>query len=479
MTFTQFLSILRARWWVALLVLGLTVGGTLAVSLILPKQYRATASVVVDVKPDPVSSVMYGGMASPALMATQIDIIRSDRVAQRVVRNLRLNENPQVRQQWQDATGGEGSIESWLAAVFQRQMDVLPSRESTVISISYRAPDPRFAAALANAFAQAYVDTSLELRVDPARQFSSFFETRAKDARDALEAAQGRLSAFQKENGILATDERLDIETARLNELSSQLTQLQAIAAESSARQAQARGREADRLQEVLNNPVVAGLRADLNRSEAQLQQLQTRLGDNHPQVRETVANVAELRARLEAETARAVGGVGVTSTVNRQRESDVARALNEQRAKVLRMKAVRDEGVVLVREVENAQRTYDAILQRVTQTNLEGQTTQSNVNVLTQAVAPVEPSSPRVALNALLALFLGTLLAVAVVILLELRDRRVRTLDDVVAGLDLPVLGVMPRPGSKLHLGSRRPSAMQQRLMAPAPAAEQSLKGV
>ena len=58
--------------------------------------------------------------------------------------------------------------------------------------------------------------------------------------------------------------------------------------------------------------------------------------------------------------------------------------ALEAQRAKVLRMKAVRDEGLVLVRDVENAQRAYDAVLARFTQTSLESQTTQSNVNVLT-----------------------------------------------------------------------------------------------
>jgi chain length determinant protein EpsF len=478
MTFTQFLSILRARWWVMLLVLALTVGTTVAVSLLLPKQYTAAASVVVDFKPDPISSVLYGGITPPAVMATQVDIIRSQRVAQRVVRNLRLNENPQVRQQWLDETAGEGSIETWLGSVFQRQMDVVPSRESSVIQISYKAADPRFAAGLANAFVQAYVDTALELRVDPARQYSTFFENRAKESREALEASQARLSAFQRENGIIATDERLDIETARLNELSSQLTQLQAIAAESSFRQAQARGTDAAQLDQVMNNPVVAGLRADVNRSEAQLQQLSTRLGDNHPQVREAQANMAVLRSRLEAETRRAAGSVGVTSNINRQRENEVARALDAQRARVLRLKAVRDEGVVLIREVENAQRTYDAILQRFTQTSLEGQTTQSNVNVLTQATPPIEPSSPRVVLNSIMSVFVGTLLGLATVLVLELRDRRVRNVDDVVAALELPVLGVMPKPGSKLRLGGNRGSMLQQRLLAPLPAPASAAKG-
>lgn len=118
MTFGQFLSILRARWWVVLLVLGLTVATTVVVSLLLPKQYTATASVVVDFKPDPITTAVFGGIASPAVMATQVDILTSERVALRVVQANRLSENPQIRQQWQDETGGEGTVEQWLIGLF-------------------------------------------------------------------------------------------------------------------------------------------------------------------------------------------------------------------------------------------------------------------------------------------------------------------------------------------------------------------------
>ena len=120
-----------------------------------------------------------------------------------------------------------------------------------------------------------------------------------------------------------------------------------------------------------------------------------------------------------------------------------------------------------MLRDVDNAQRAYDAVLQRLTQTSLESQTTQSNVNMLTQAVAPLRPSSPRVFLNTLLAAIGGTLLAIGLSLALELRDRRIRNLDDVVAALGLPVLGALPKPGSKLSLGGRT-SLMQQRLLAP-----------
>jgi uncharacterized protein involved in exopolysaccharide biosynthesis len=209
MTFAQFLAILRARWWVVALVAALTVGAVMGVSLRMPRQYTATASaVVVDFEPDPASAAVYGGV-SPGFMASQVDIIvRSARVSQRVVRNLKLADNPQVREQWMEENKGRGTVEQWLASSLARRMDVVPSRESSVITLSYSAPDPKFAAALANAYVEAYVQTALELRVDPARQYASFFDTRAKAARDQLEEAQAKLSAFQRQNGILVTDER-------------------------------------------------------------------------------------------------------------------------------------------------------------------------------------------------------------------------------------------------------------------------------
>ncbi|WIV96561.1 chain length determinant protein EpsF [Kinneretia aquatilis] len=471
MSFSQFFSILLARKWIAALVLGLTVVTTLAVSLLLPKQYTATASVVLDVKPDPVSAMAYGGLTSPAFMATQVDVIQSDRVAQKVVRNLKLNESPVIREQWLEDTKGQGSLEVWLADTFKKKLDVRPSRESNVISVSYSAPDPRFAAGLANAFVQSYLETSLELRVDPAKQYSSFFETRAKEAREMLEKAQAKLSDFQTQKGIIAADERLDIENARLNELSSHLVIVQSMAAESSSRQAQAVGSSGDRMQEVLNNPVVSGLKADISRLEGRLQELNAKLGDKHPQVVELKANIEELRARMDAEVKRVTAGVGVSNSIVRQRESQIRADLEAQRNKVLQLKAVRDEGSVLVRDVENAQRAYDVVISRFNQTNLESQTTQSNANILTQAVAPVEPASPRVLLNVVLSVVLGLMLAVGVALVMEMLDRRVRSFEDISQGLGLPVLGVMPKPTAGGRKGKLALSSMQQSLVTSLPA--------
>lgn len=471
MTFGQFLSILRARKRAALLVFFLVVLTTIGLSLFLPKQYDATASVVIDIKPDPVSAMAFPTMAMPSFMATQVDILLSDRVALRVIRDLKLTESPELRDQWQTEGDGEGTFEQWLTTMLHKKLDVNPSRESNVININYRSPDPRFSAGLANAFAQAYIATTLELRVNPAKQFSAFFVAQSKEARTALEEAQAKLSAYQREKGIIAADERLDVENARLAELSSQLVQIQAISGESGSRQAQAQGASGDRIQEVLNNPLIGGLRADLSRSEAKLQELNSKLGDSHPQVVEAKANIAELRARIDAEVRRVTGGVAVTNTINKQREAQVRSELEAQRAKLLEMKAVRDQGQVLVREVENAQRAYDGVMARLNQTAMESQTNQSYANLLTSALPPAEHATPKLVLNTALAVFMGFLLALGVALLLELNDRRVRQPEDVIASLGLPVLGVLPKPNAKRFVSGTHALIRQQRVYGlPAP---------
>lgn len=450
MSFSQFIRILRARRWTALLAFLAVLVLTVATSLLLPPQYIGAASLVVDVKPDPLSAQAYPAAALPGFMATQVDIIASNRVTLRVIRDLKLLDDPELRRSWQEEGGARGNFQAWLVEALQKQLEVKPSRESNVIQIEYKARLPGTAALLANAFAQAYLTTTLELRVDPARQFAAFFSGQAKEAREALEKAQTRLSAFQREKGIVASEERLDVENARLGELSSQLVQIEAIATESGSRQVQAQGAASDRTQEVLANPLISNLRADLSRNEARLQELNARLGDSHPQLLEAQASIAEVRRKIETEVRRVSGGAAVTNTINRQREAQIRHELAAQRGKVLQMKAVRDAGQVLVREVDSAQRTFDAMMARLQQTAMEAHSTQSYANILTTAQPPTEPASPRLLLNILLAVFGGALLGVGLALWREMLDRRVRSADDIVAGLGLSVLGTLPRPGAK-----------------------------
>jgi len=449
MTLQQFLLILRARWFVALLTLLVTVLVTVGVSLVIPKQYTSSAAVVVDVKsPDPVTGQLLAGMMAPGYMATQIDIINSDRVAQRVVKLLRMDESGAIRQQWQQETEGRGQLLLWLSAVLQKNLDVRPARESNVISISYTGADPDFAAAVANAFAQAYLDVNLELKLAPIRQYASFFEEQSKAARQRLDQALTALSGYQQANGLVSADDRLDYETAKLNETSSQLTQIQGQTTDS---QSKRQNVSADTVAEVMQSPLINGLKADIARLDAKLQEGNVILGRNHPQTLRTESELASLRGQLAVETRKITSSIDTTYQVSRQREDQLKRAVATQKARVLALNKQRDELRVLRNDIDIAQRAFETISQRAAQTNVESQNSLTNIAILNAAAAPIEPSRPRILLNVLVSVFLGTLLGVGLALMLELANRKVRSADDLAEALDLPVLGAIASAGRSL----------------------------
>ncbi len=449
MTLQQFLLILRARWLVALLAFALTVATTVVVSLLLPKQYTASAAVVVDVKsPDPVSGLMLQGMMAPGYMATQIDIINSDRTAKSVVKLLKMDTSPAIQAQWLEATEGKGQLIDWLANLLQRNLDVKPSRESNVININYTGSDPQFAAAVANGFAQAYMDVNLDLRLAPARQYAAFFEEQTKAARSKLETAQQALSDYQQANGITATDERLDFETAKLNETSSQLTGVQGQTTDSQSKRQNAK---ADTVAEVMQSPLINGLKADIARLEAKLTEGSVNLGKNHPQTQRMEAELATLKAQLDLETNKITSSIETTYQVSKQREAQLQGALGAQKARVLRLNKQRDELNVLRRDIESAQRSFEIVSQRASQTSMESQSNQTNIAVLNPASAPADPSKPKVLLNVLVSIFLGTLLGVGLALMLELSSRRVRSAEDLVEALEIPLLGSVSSTNSML----------------------------
>jgi chain length determinant protein EpsF len=440
MSLRQLLLALRARYKIALAVMLLTIAVGIPVVQHLPKQYTATTSLVVDVRsPDPIASIMM-----PSNMATQEDIIKSDRVARKVVKLLRLDENPTVQAQWRGATGGRGTLDVWLAELLQKRLVVAPfRRDSNIITIEYSAADPAFAASVANGFAQAYMETAVELKVDPAKQYARWFGEQGKALRENVEKAQARLSEYQQKKGIVARDESLDTETARLAQLTEQLTALQA---ETTGARSRQRVSSAGTLPEVMQSAVVQGLRSDIARQEARLKEMRVNLGSNHPQILRLQSEIQELKARLEAETRHVASSFSTTNSVGRDREKELLGAIEAQKKKLLALRSERDELAVLQRDVDAAKNAYEAVARRYTQTSLESQATQTNVFLLTPAVEPLEPSSPKVPKFTLMVVILGAALGFGAALGLELIDRRVRSVEDLAEMLQLPVLVVIPR---------------------------------
>jgi len=445
MSLHQFLLILLARKKIILATLLTTVALALGASLVLSKTYKATASVLLNYKGvDPLTGLTMPGQLLPGYMATQIDIISSKNVALRVVDALRLASVPDVIRQFREANEGRGSVRDWLADLLLKKLDIVPSRESSVVEISFKGADPQFAAAVANAFADEYQKITVQLKTEPAKKASSYFNEQTRQLRDNVEAAQARLSKYQQEKGIVSLDtNRVDVELARLSDLSAQLVQAQSAAMEANSRQAAASA-SALGSPDVANNVLIQTIRSNLALAEGKFADTSQRYGSNHPQYLAAKAELDKVRSELAAATGTVARSVGANAQVLRQREAELREAVAQQKTRVLELNRARDELGVLLKDLDSAQRAFDAASQRFSQTRIEAQSEQSDISLLNPAVAPLEPSSPRVLLNGLVAVLLGTILGVGLALLLELLNRPLRSSGDLKDMLGIPVLGTI-----------------------------------
>ncbi len=465
MNLTQLFFVLRARRKILLATLIVSVLATAIVSMLLPKTYEATSSLLLNYKGiDPVSGFAMPGQLMPGYMATQIDIINSKNVALRVVDHLRLAESPAVVAQFNEATEGKGTVREWLADLLLRKVEVTPSRESSKVDVSFKGSDPQFVAAVSNAFAEEYQKLSVQLKVDPMRKASGYFDQQIRLLRDNLESAQSRLSKYQQEHGIVSTDNRLDVESNRLNDLSSQLVVAQAQLMEANSRE-NAAGSRRDVSPDVASNPLVQNLKLSLSSAESKLADVAERLGRNHPTYQSTKAEVDSLRSELNRQMQVTSQSVGSNAQILRAREASVRTSLAEQKTKVLELNRTRDEMNVLQKEVENAQRAFDVASQRSAQTRIEGQSEQADIALLNPAVAPLEPVGPRVLLNTALSVVLGTILGIGFCLIAEMLDRRVRSSADLSEVLGIPVLGAIDWNATQKRRSRLLSSVMPRRL--------------
>ena len=451
MDFNQFILALRARRKAFLVALAATVLTALAVALIVPKKYVATATLLIDVRdeqtmsPDRISARERAGFVQ-----TQVDLIRSNRVATQVVRDLKIAQRPGVREAWESDTGGAGSIEDWIATNLIEKLDVT-SAVSNFLLVNFSSDDPKFASDVANGFARAYLDTILALRTEPSRAAAGWFDEQLKVLRTQVMQAQTRLNAYQKQKGILAEDRSVDVESARLSELSTQLLAARNATYDAVSRHKQATeilqsGASPEAIPEVLANGYINGLKSEMGRVEARLEQESAVLGPNHPQHQRTTAELQTLREKLQAETKKVLAGMGNAVQTARKREQELQQAIEAQNQRLLMLKDYRIEMAAMTRDIENAQRSYDTVLTRYMNNRIDSSAKQTNIHLLTPALEPLKPVHPKVGLIAGLALALGVLLAGGIVYVLETLDRRVRSRGDLESRLSVPSLGLLSK---------------------------------
>lgn len=438
MSALSFLEMVKSRMWLVLVVPLLAASTALYLTLGKPVTYVADATIVVDFR-TPVGGEVTGEILPVGLQAaylsTQVEIIKSRPVAERVVELLGLGSSKEWRLRFEQEGGEDGGFEPWLIGTLQANVEVTIGTESRLMQVWYRDPDPVVAAEVANAFVKGYAEVAERLGQNPASESAQSMDKLAAQLREGLREAENSVSSYQARTGITAADERLDVETAHLNELVDER-----LGAEANLRLVESRlspveerlaegGVPDDVAARVGDKEIIRSLQVDLARKETEVAQLSSTLGEGHPEMRRARAELAALRSNLVKEARSAVSG----DLMQARRLADAAReAEAEQRERVLELKQARDGLQPLLRELESARASYDRALSMSSQYALSSNLHLTNVSVLTPAKPPLTAPPKNLVRNVVSAFIVGLMFALGLAVLLELAAKRVRSAEDV-----------------------------------------------
>jgi polysaccharide biosynthesis transport protein len=402
--------------------------GALLLTLILPARYESHARVLLGLlKPDPVTGLVISGGTAGAYVATQTEMITDFSVAGQVVDQLGWSSDPNLINQYQSRSGTDHrDFRHWAA---QRVIDGTKAKlveGSNILEIAFTAPNPAGAKAVAEVLQKAYLTTSVNLRRDDATRNADWFEAQAEKDRQALNAAEDTRTAYERANGVVMQDDKLDVESARLQTLVQQ---------------------------GVATMPVIAGAEQaspstmELAQIDAQIAQQSKILGPNHPDLqalKERRAATAALAAKDQAAQRRATGAAAGATSAG---ASALSRAVEAQKSLVIAQRDKQEKLKQLQTEVDLRRDQYNKTAAHAAELRQEATAVDTGLTVLGPATTPKSPSFPNYLLILPGSIALGLAVGVLVALLAELLGRRVRSIEDAESVADIHVIAVIPSP--------------------------------
>lgn len=436
-------------------------------------QYVATSRVLVEQEAEEIiegsSTVNTSYQDADRYLRTQVDILRSLSLAQRVVESQGLAQDaaffaavgmeyPVESEIDTSVLGPEGidGLRSRLAIeAIQGNMSVSLPMDSRLIAISFESADNVLSANIANAIARNYVDANLARKFDSSAYARQFLAQQLADARDKVEESERNLNQYSRQAGLIRVtgqSENGERETT-LSVANETLQQLNAAASSATAARIAAEdrwqtiaNRPATSVPQVLQNSAVQNLLVQRASVEAKLAEERSRHLDEHPNVQSLEAQLARLNGQIEE----------VGASIKRSVQLDYQAALDAEQSLTARVEALRaqalneqDRGVqfnLLRRVAETDRALYNTLLTRFNELSATAGAASNNVSVVDLAEPPMAPSSPNIPLTILVSLLLGLGAGGAFVLMREIFDDALRTPDEVERRLGLPLLGLVPR---------------------------------
>jgi len=462
-------------------VLAGVVALALLVTLTATPIYRATT--VLQLEKDGIQVVQVDGIQpgddrggwDPAFLQTQYELLKSRSLAERVANELNLDQaaldrlndpgwlgrmlallKPQSKQDAKatDAAANVNAVEELRSAatMIGNSLSIEPVRNSRLVKLNFDSPSAQFSAKAANAIAEGYIASGLERRFGASSYAKTYLEDQLKLTKAKLEDSERKLVQFAQQENLVNTGENgQSLAVQNLTQLNAALAaaQDQRIRAQARWRQASSGAMPAD----MIGNSNIRVLQQQKGQLLSQYQlKLQTFKPD-YPEMQQLKSQIDELDRQVAKETS------GVRASV--KAEFDAASAQEHMlmgQIATLRTQALDVDGRsiqynILKREVDTNRQLYDGLLQRYKEVGVAGDVRSNNISIIDRAQVPRWRFKPNLLLNLAIGLLLGAMLGVLAAFLLEFLDDTIKTPDDVEHKLKLPVLGIIPKLGSKENL--------------------------
>jgi capsular exopolysaccharide synthesis family protein len=467
--FIEYWRILVKRRWTVLATVAMVMVIALVGSLLTTPIYRAVATLQIE--RNAVQVIQVGGVNDDGynvgtdFQATQIGLLNSRALAERVVSQLGLTENGEMDRLWPgspwqkllalfrggaEAASQDKAAKSRLATLtdkFETGYSVEPVRNSQLVHINYDSPDPEFSQRAANAFAESFIASNLERRFDSTSYAKSYLEDRLQELKLKLEDSERKLVEFaQKEQIVNSGDESgASLSQQNLGSLNAAYAKAKAdrIAAESRWKQASSlRGSGLQNSNGA--DPMIATLQTSKGTLMLEYQEKLRLYKPDYPVMQELKAQIDEVDKQIAAEENNMRSGIRAEYQAALQQEMMLADQLNGLKTEVLDLQSRSIQYNIYKREVDTNRQLYDGLLQRYKEIGVASGASANNISIVDRAETGFK-YKPNLALNLAIALIVGILLGVLLALAFEYLDDTLKRPEDIEKLLGIAVLGAVP----------------------------------
>lgn len=449
----RFLRTLARRKFLilAIVVLGITVSAIL--TLRETPIYAAAATLEVQARETQIiqgASIDPAAVADAEFMGTQLALLKSRALAERVAESLNLMSEPLYAKQDADAQARLNQA----TTTVQRGVTVSTVRGARVIQVAFESTSPAEASRISNAISENFIEMNLERRYNATSYAREFLEERIATTKKSLEEAERKLVDYSREKQILdlssvgGSEVGSSLDASALVSLSASLTaaQNQRILAEQKYREAASN----PNTRETLESAAIRSLRDTRAQLLAEYQEKLADFLPEAPEMLQRKARIESVETQMDEERANIVKAIEGEYRAAVAQEEALQVRVEELREQVQGLRTRSIDYNILAREVDTLRTQYDGLLQRFKEVSIANGVDSSQVSILDRAQTQARPIKPDLQGSLIRAALISLALAFAFAFLIEFLDDTIKTPEDVMRKLSLRVIGVIPRVKSR-----------------------------